>query len=95
MKRISDWETFIKQSPPVAKRLSEEEKMAIMAFFNKQEPEAAAASYTVDEISGKNTDIPLCSYEYNGFYWDSRDILYFDKYDMPLMSDFLDMVTKA
>lgn len=61
-------------------------------LFEKQEPDSAAASYTVDEITGKSTGIPLCAYEYEDFYWDSRDILYFEKYDMPLRSEFLNVV---
>lgn len=90
MKRISEWESFVKH--PAAFKLSENDKQAVLKFLKEQDPDAAAASYTVDEIEGKSTDIPLCAYEYGDYYWDSRDILYFEKYDMPLQSDFLNMI---
>lgn len=91
MKRISEWESFVKQ-PEAFSKLPEIDKQTVLSFLKEQEPDAAAASYTVDEIAGKSTDIPLCAYEYGEYYWDSRDILYFEKYDMPLQSEFLNMV---
>ena len=92
MKRISEWENFVKQ--PTSLKLPESDKQAVLSFLKTREPDAAAASYTMDEIAGGSTDIPLCAYEYGEYYWDSRDILYFEKYDMPLLSDFLKMVLK-
>lgn len=93
MKRISEWENFVKQ--PAASKLPESDKQAVLSFLMECEPNAAAAGYTADEIAGRSTDIPLCAYEYGEYYWDSRDILYFEKYDMPLRSDFLDMLLKS
>lgn len=90
MKRISDWEVFIKH--PAAFKMSESDKQTVLNFLKQQEPDAVAAGYTDDEIEGKSTNIPLCAYEYGEYYWDSRDILYFEKYDMPLQSDFVKMV---
>lgn len=90
MKRISEWENFIKR--PAVSKLPESDKQTVLKFLKGRDPDAAAASYTVDEIAGKSTDIPLCAYEYGDYYWDSRDILYFEKYDMPLQSDFLNMI---
>lgn len=92
MKRISEWEKFIKHYETESRKLSEDEKQTVLNFFKSREPDSAAASYTVDEITGKSTGIPLCAYEYEDFYWDSRDILYFEKYDMPLRSEFLNIV---
>lgn len=91
MKRISEWESFIKQ-PEATSKLPEIDKRTVLSFLKEQEPDAAAASYTVDEITGKSTDIPLCAYGFGEYYWDSRDILYFEKYDMPLQSEFINMV---
>ena len=92
MKRISEWENFVKQ--PAASKLPESDKQTVLSFLKEHEPIAAASSYTADEIAGVITDITLCAYEYGEYYWDSRDILYFEKYDMPLYPDFLNMVLK-
>jgi len=93
MKRISEWESFVKH--PTAIKLSDNDKQTVLKFLKEQDPDAAAASYTIDEIEGKSTNIPLCAYEYGDYYWDSRDILYFEKYDMPLQSDFLNLILNA
>lgn len=90
MKNISDWESFIKH--PAAVKMPESDKQKVLKFLKQQEPDAVAAGYTDDEIEGIMTNTPLCSYEYGEYYWDSRDILYFEKYDMPLQSDFIKMV---
>ena len=92
MKTISDWQTFIKNHETMAHKLPENDKKAVLEVLKGQEIDCVAAGYTDDEIAGEMTDVVLCSYEYNGFYWDSRDILYFEKYDMPLFDEFLDMV---
>ncbi len=92
MKRISDWEGFVATAHSgkiQSDKLADSEKNRILAFLKSQKPDAVAACHTTDEISGKSTDIPLCSYVFDDFYWDSRDILYFEKYDMPLYPDFL------
>lgn len=95
MKNISDWETFIKNHKTMAHKLPENEKKAVLDFLKGQDVDCVAAGYTDDEISGEMTNIPLCSYEYKDFYWDSRDILYFEKYDMPLQTEFLDIVLNS
>lgn len=92
MKRISDWESFVIKADSgeiQSDRLSEGVKSRVLEFLKSQAPVAAAACLTMDEISGVSTDIPLCSYVFDDYYWDSRDILYFERYDMPLNPDFL------
>lgn len=92
MKRISDWESFVIKAASGAiqsDKLSESVKSRVLEFLKSQAPDAVAACLTMDEISGISTDIPLCSYAFDDYYWDSRDILYFEKYDMPLYPDFL------
>ncbi len=97
MKRLSDWQKFVAEANAGELRsykLPENSKKRILDFLKNREPDAVAACHTKDEISGKSTDIPLCSYKFEDFYWDSRDILYFEKYDMPLYPYFLDAVSQ-
>lgn len=95
MKKISDWQTFIKNHEALAHKLPEKDKKAILEVLKGQEIYCVAAGRTEDEIVGKMTDTVLCSYEYKDFYWDSRDILYFEKYDMPLFDEFLNMILNS
>ncbi len=97
MKRISDWQKFVAEANEGELRsdkLPENSKKRVLDFLKNIEPYAIAACRTTDEISGNSTDIPLCSYKFEDFYWDSRDILYFEKYDMPLYPDFLGAVSQ-
>ncbi len=96
MKRISDWKEFVAKAnlgKIQSDKLSDGSKDRILKFLKSQQPDAVAACYTKDEISGISTNTPLCSYVFDEYYWDSRDILYFEKYDMPLYSDFIKSIS--
>lgn len=90
MKTVSAWQDFVK-APEKENNIfnGAEKKQALLNYLKSAPVYAAAAGMVFDEISVKQTDIPLLAYEKDGFLWDSRDIYYFDKYNMRLNDEFV------
>lgn len=69
-------------------RKPDPDKAAIMSFFNASEYDIFAAGFIFDEVSGKETDIPLAAMGRDGLSWSNRDAYYFERYDMQLDPEF-------
>lgn len=47
-----------------------------------------------DFVKNKETDIPMVAYEDEKYYWDDREIYYFEKYNLKLNDNFIQYVIK-
>lgn len=69
-----------------------EKKETILKYLKNQSVLAIATSYFHNDISNESTNIPLIAYTDNVYVWDTRDIYYFEHYDLKLNDDFIDYV---
>jgi hypothetical protein len=67
-------------------------KDKILKFLKNQKILATATSYFYNDITNSNTNIPLVAYTDNTYVWDTRDIYYFEHYDLKLNDDFIEYV---
>ena len=65
------------------------QKSQILSYLKSFEPDCAAGMLLVDEVSGKETALSVEGFEDGIYYWDSREIYHFEKYDMELDKDFI------
>jgi len=95
MKTIAKVIEFESKGVPVKELISDtevEDKEYILNYLKTKEPIAAAAGKVSDEITDEDTDITIVAYEADGFYWDSRYIYHFEKYNLQLEPEFLSIV---
>ncbi len=64
-------------------------KNIILSYMRKFPCIAAAAGTIYDKISGEDTGIPILAYSADGYFWDTCDIYYLDKYNAQLNEDFV------
>lgn len=76
----------------IGKSISEKKK--ILQYLKSFEPDCAAGMLLVDEITGEETSNGVMGYEDGMYYWDTREIYHFEKYDMELQNDFIEYVMK-
>lgn len=69
-------------------------KDIVVSFMRSFRPDAVAAMSLYDEIAGENVSPrSVCSYSYHGFYWDDRDTMYFERYNIPIDPEFIKLAT--
>lgn len=68
------------------------EKDKILKYLKSFSPDCAAGMCLVDEITGEEVGIGVEGYEDGVYYWDTREIYHFEKYNMELQNDFLEYV---
>lgn len=64
-------------------------KEKILKYLKSFEPDCAAGMSLVDEITGDVINSGVLGYEDGVFYWDTREIYHFDKYNLELDTDFV------
>lgn len=67
-------------------------KDKILQYLKSFEPDCAAGMTLVDEITGADTGISVNGYEDGRYYWDTRHIYHFEKYNLKLNDDFVEYV---
>ena len=70
------------------------EKQKILQYLKSFEADCAAGMLLIDEITGKETSNSVMGYEDGVYYWDTREIYHFEKYDMELQDDFIEYIMK-
>lgn len=94
MKEISNVREFSgEESFPTVKTLVSKkeipEKGKILQFLKSFNSDCAAGMVLVDEITGENVDSGISVYEDGQYYWDTRHIYHFEKYNLKLNDDFI------
>lgn len=70
-------------------------KAELLSFFSSIPADAVAAGHLTDIFTGKEIkSVDLCYFENGQWWWTTRDIYHFNKYDMKLDGDFCDYVLK-
>lgn len=68
-------------------------KQKILSYLKNNLFESSCTTEKVfDYIENRSTNIPMVSYHDNRFYWDDREIYYFEKYNLKLNDDFIQYV---
>lgn len=76
-------------------KLENPNKKKILSYLKNSSFESSCTTEKVfDYVEKKITDIPMVSYCDNKFYWDDREIYYFEKYNLKLNDDFIEYVLK-
>ena len=74
----------------VGKEVTEKEK--ILRYLKSFDPDCAAGMVLVDEITREEVGNGVEGYDDGVYYWDTREIYHFEKYNMELQKDFIDYV---
>ena len=69
-------------------------KEKILKYLNSFEADCAAGMSLRDEITGEYVDSGVSGYEDGQYYWDTREIYHFEKYNMELNEDFVEYVSR-
>lgn len=69
-----------------------EDKEKILGYLKSFPADCAAGMSLVDEITGETQNIGVEGYEDGEFYWDTREIYHFEKYNIKLNADFMQHV---
>ena len=80
---------------PIKEMISDSEipeKAKILRYLMSFEPDCAAGMSLVDEVTGNTIDSGVSGYEDGEYYWDTREIYHFDKYNLELNVDFIKYV---
>ncbi len=64
-------------------------KEKIVAYLKSFKPDCAAGMSLTDEISGEIIKAGVNGYEDGLYYWDTRYIYHFEKYNLKLNDDFV------
>lgn len=97
MKEISNVKEFSGEEKfkSVKNMISENEaagKKEILQYLKSFEPDCSAGMILVDELTGKEVGSEVNGYEDGQFYWDSRHIYHFEKYNLELNKEFIEKV---
>lgn len=69
-----------------------EGKQKILKYLKSFHSDSAAGMSLVDEITGKTQKSGVEGFEDGLFYWDTREIYHFEKYNLELNEDFIQHV---
>lgn len=69
-------------------------KKYVLKYLKSFEPDCAAGMSLIDEITGKAVGTGVNGYGDLEFFWDSREIYHFEKYNLELNQDFLKYILK-
>lgn len=69
-----------------------ERKEDILKYLKSFEPDCAAGMSLTDEITGESINTGVSGYEDGTFFWDTRHIYHFEKYNLSLNDDFINHV---
>lgn len=72
-----------------------EEKSRVLAYMKSFKPDCAAGMSLKDEMTGEVLDSGVSGYEDGVFYWDTRHIYHFEKYNLKLNDDFIEHVLRT
>lgn len=97
MKEISNAKEFSgdKSFASIKKLISDTEvpeKSRILRYLKSFKPDCAAGMTLVDEITGADVDSGVNGFEDGVYYWDTRHIYHFEKYNLKLNDDFVEYV---
>lgn len=80
---------------PIKEMVSKNEiqgKDKVLRYLKSFDPDCAAGMSLVDEVTGDTIDLGVSGYEDGVYYWDTREIYHFDKYNLELNTDFVEYV---
>lgn len=69
-----------------------EEKEKVLKYLKSFAPDCATGMSLVDEITGEDTGLSVDGFEDEKYYWDSRYVYHFEKYNLVLNEDFINHV---
>lgn len=69
-----------------------EDKHKILTYLKSFPADCAAGMSLVDEITGETLESGVEGYEDGQFYWDSREIYHYEKYNIKLDEEFVQYV---
>lgn len=100
MKEISNVKEFTgEKNDKTIKELTQvepmEDKHKILVYLKSFEPDCAAGMLLMDEMTGEILDSGVNGYEDGTFYWDTRHIYHFEKYNLKFNDDFIEHVLKG
>lgn len=67
-------------------------KKKILEYLKSFEADCAAGMSLQDEITGEYVDSGVLGFEDGQYYWDTREIYHFEKYNMQLEDEFVKYV---
>lgn len=67
-------------------------KEKLLRYLKSFKPDCAAGMILKDEITGEEVGPCVEGYEDGVYYWDTREIYHFEKYNMELKNDFVEYV---
>ena len=68
------------------------EKAIISKYLKSFTPDCASGMSLTDEITGEDLNSGVSGYEDGMYYWDTRHIYQFEKYNLKLNDDFIKFV---
>lgn len=83
------------QFPPVVDLVGSQEmpeKEHILKYLKSFVADCSAGMLLIDEITGEEIDSSVNGYEDGEYYWDTRHIYHFEKYNLKLNADFIQHV---
>ena len=94
MKEICDVREFTgnEKDTPVKEMISKNgipEKNKILQYLKSFEPDCASGMTLTDEVTGNDTDLSVNGFEDGTYFWDTRHIYHFEKYNLKLNNDFI------
>ena len=66
-----------------------DDKDKILEYLKSFDPDCAAGMSLVDEVTGDIIETGVNGYEDDQYYWDTRYIYHFEKYNLKLDDDFI------
>ena len=100
MKEISNVREFTRDETarPIKELIQDravDDKDKILEYLKAFEPDCAAGMSLVDEVTGEIIDTGVNGYEDGQYYWDTRHIYHFEKYNLKLDNDFIAYVLNS
>lgn len=68
------------------------QKDEILQYLKSFQPDCSAGMLLQDEITGELLKFGVNGFEDGNYYWDSREIYHFEKYNMQLEKEFVEYV---
>lgn len=100
MKAISNVREFTNNidHKKIEELISDEEipqKRKVLEYLKSFDPDCAAGMLIQDEVIGKAVNACVEGYEDGQYFWDSRYIYHFEKYNLKLSEDFIKHVLRT
>ena len=94
MKEISNVREFAgdETAKPIKELIQDRainDKDKILEYLKSFDPDCAAGMSLVDEVTGDIIETGVNGYEDDQYYWDTRHIYHFEKYNLKLDDDFI------